>query len=323
METYNVLILSAGRRVELVNLFKGAAKSLGIQSQIVAGDCSKYAPALYFADKRYLLPRIDGSTYIDEIINICIHESIRLVVPTIDTELELLSRNRERIRDESGAIVLVSNPSVISICADKLLTHEFLVEHRFGSPKVYDPSSMDFSKMEFPLFIKPKSGSSSIGAKRVNDADELRFLLKTTKEPMVQEYLTGQEFTVDVFLDFDSKIISVVPRLRMAVRAGEISKGMIVKDEEIIADVIRLMNVLKPIGHVTVQLMKSPTDIKYIEVNPRFGGGAPMSIMNGANSCQNLYLLLMGKSLEYQDDYEDKTVFLRFDQSIRLQDFDS
>ena len=128
--------------------------------------------------------------------------------------------------------------------------------------------------------------------------------------------MEGKEFTVDVFLDFDGNLITVVPRLRMATRSGEISKGKIIKDREIIEDIKRLVEVLKPIGHITVQLMKTNKGIEYIEINPRFGGGAPMSIQSGADSCENLYRLLMGENLEYNENYRDNIMFFRFDNSI-------
>mgnify|MGYP003310279869 CR=1 FL=1 len=111
-----------------------------------------------------------------------------------------------------------------------------------------------------------------------------------------------------------------VPRQRIATRSGEIIKGRIVKDREIIENVKRLLEVLKPIGQITIQCMKTDDGIKYIEINPRFGGGAPMSITAGANSCENLYRLLMGQQLEYNEEYKENLLFLRFDSSIALNE---
>ena len=140
------------------------------------------------------------------------------------------------------------------------------------------------------------------------------------QDPIVQEFIEGEEYTVDVFLDFEGNVITIVPRLRIATRGGEISKGKIIKDREIINDIKRLMKVLKPIGHITVQLMKTQRGIEYIEINPRFGGGAPMSIQSGADSCENLYRLMMGEKLEYNENYRENIMFLRFDKSICLDE---
>ena len=316
MTEYNILILSAGRRVELVQSFQKAAKRLNLKSNVVAGDCSETAPAIYFADRKAILPRINEDNYVDEIINVCKREGIRLVIPTIDTDLLLLSEERERIESESGAVVLISSNEVVQICRDKINTQKFLEENGFKIPKMYSEEELDSGELEFPLFIKPKSGSSSINTFKVNNIEELATYRSLIKEPIVQDFMEGKEFTVDVFLDLDGNLITVVPRLRMATRSGEISKGKIIKDRDIIEDIKRLVDVLKPIGHITIQLMKTNKGIEYIEINPRFGGGAPMSIQSGADSCENLYRLLMGESLEYNENYRDNIMFFRFDNSI-------
>ena len=316
MTEYNILILSAGRRVELVQSFQKAAKRLNLKSNVVAGDCSETAPAIYFADRKTILPKINEDNYIDEIINVCKREGIRLVIPAIDTDLLLLSEERERIESQSGAVVLISSTEVVSICRDKINTQRFLEENGFKIPKMYSDEELNSEKLHFPLFIKPKSGSSSINTFKVNNIEELATYRSLIKEPIVQDFMEGKEFTVDVFLDFDGNLITVVPRLRMATRSGEISKGKIIKDREIIEDIKRLVEVLKPIGHITVQLMKTNKGIEYIEINPRFGGGAPMSIQSGADSCENLYRLIMGERLEYNENYRDNIMFFRFDNSI-------
>jgi ATP-grasp domain. len=193
-----------------------------------------------------------------------------------------------------------------------------LEENNFGIPKLYTDEEIENNRVNYPLFIKPKSGSSSINAYKVNNRKELDLYRSIINEPIVQDFIEGEEYTVDVFLDFQGNPITIVPRLRMAVRSGEILKGKIIKDRDIIEDITRLMKALKPIGHITVQLMKTKQGIKYIEINPRFGGGAPMSIQSGADSCENLYRLLMGQILKYNEDYRDNIIFLRYDSSICL-----
>lgn len=318
MNKINILILSAGRRVELVNCFKKAAEELKIDSQIIAADLSNTAPALYFADKFYLIPRIGAPDYLERIIQICNAEDIRLIVPTIDTELLILSENKELIETQTSAKLLVSDLKVVEICRNKKNSHKFFEKYHFGVPKMIE--DIHSAEIQFPVFIKPLDGSSSINAFKINNQKELEFFYSYIKDPIVQEMMVGTEYTVDVFLDFDSKIITIAPRERIAIRSGEISKGRIIKDREIIEDVRRLMEVLKPIGHITVQCMKTQNGIQYIEINPRFGGGAPMTIKAGANSCKNLYRLLMGESLEYNEDYRDNVLFLRFDDAIMLDE---
>ncbi len=320
MAEFNVLILSAGRRVELIKNFQKAANKLNLKSNIVAGDCSDTAPALYFADRIFKLPRISDPNYISSIIDACKQEDIALIVPTIDTDLLLLAENKSLIEERTNAKVLISDYKIIEITRDKINTQKFLEDNNFGVPKMYTEEEVSSGNLKFPLFIKPKSGSSSINTFRVNNSSELEIYKGIVKDPIIQDFMEGEEFTVDVFLDFDSNVITIVPRLRMATRSGEISKGKIIRDREIINDVNKLMQVLKPIGHITVQLMKTKNGIEYIEINPRFGGGAPMSIQSGADSCENLYRLLMGQLLEYNENYKDNITFLRFDSSICIDE---
>ena len=320
MSDLNVLILSAGRRVELIKCFKNAASKLGVEGSVVAVDCSQTAPALYFADKFRLVPRIDSGEYISSLIDICNEEKISLVVPTIDTELLLLAENRKKMEERTNARILVSDLSVVNICRNKLNTQAYMESHGFKIPHLYTAAELRKDNLEFPLFVKPIDGSSSIDAYKVNNRGELDAILTLVRNPMVQDYMDGDEYTIDVFLDFDSNIITMVPRLRIAVRSGEIAKGRIVKDAQIMEDVRRLMEELKPIGHITVQCRKTYRGIEYIEINPRFGGGAPMSIMAGADSCMNLYRLLRGEVLTYNEDYRENVTFLRFDSSIMLNE---
>ncbi|MCR4892658.1 MAG: ATP-grasp domain-containing protein [Lachnospiraceae bacterium] len=318
----NILILSAGRRVELINCFKNAKERLGQKGFIIAADCSELAPALYFADFNEIVPRISESDkYIASIIDICNHFQVSLIVPTIDTELLLLSERQEEIESQTRAKVLISRNQVIRICRNKKNTQTFLEQNGFRVPRMLTDEEMDESgDLRFPLFIKPLDGSSSVNAFKVNNREELSTYRKLIDRPIVQEYMEGTEYTVDTFLDFDSKLITVVPRIRIATRSGEIAKGVIIKDREIMKDVTRLMQILKPIGHITVQCMKTKRGVEFIEINPRFGGGAPMSIMAGADSCENLYRLLNGEKLIYHEKFRENITFLRFDQSIMLNE---
>jgi len=317
----NVLILSAGRRVELTNCFKAARDRLGIKGQVIAADCSELAPALYFADVAEIVPRISaGQGYVDAIKDICRRHQVKLIVPTIDTELLLLAEHKAEIEEVSGARLLVSDLEVIRVCRNKINTQHFFEEHGFLVPHMYLEKELAEKEYDFPLFIKPLDGSSSINAFKVNSEEELRTYLDIIEAPIVQAYMDGEEFTIDCFLDFDSRLLSLVPRTRLATRSGEIAKGRIVRDEEIKADVTRLMQELKPIGHITVQCRKTQRGVEYIEINPRFGGGAPMSIAAGADSCEKLYRLLSGETLEYSDDYRSDITFLRFDASIMLDE---
>ncbi len=316
----NILVLSAGRRVELVERFRRAKKKLNINSKIIAVDISKTAPAIHFADSFYLIPRISDANYIPSILDICLKERISLIVPTIDTELIKLSENKQLIEKNTNAKLLLSNETVINICRNKNNTQRFFEQNRFGVPRSLTKEDITNHHYNFPLFIKPKDGSSSINTFKINNDTELEFFKNYVNEPVIQEFIEGTEFSVDAFCDFDSNPITIVPRVRLSTRGGEIAKGKIIKDREVINDILRLLSILKPIGHITIQCIKTNKGIQYIEINPRFGGGAPMSIDAGADSCENLYRILQGEVLSYNENYRDNLTFVRFDSSIMLNE---
>lgn len=323
MNEYNILILCVGRRVELVQRFRKAAQRLNVKSTIVGGDSSELAPALYFTDKKVIFPPIDNPHYIDYIIEICNHEKIALVIPTIDTDLLILSENKEKIESKTRAKVIISEKSVIEICRDKALTQKYFDEHGLKIAKMYRDEEIkqkNKSEIHFPLFAKPRSGSSSINTMKINTYEELIAYKALVSDVIITDFSDGEEFTVDTFLDFESNVITIVPRLRMAIRGGEIMKAKIVKDREIINDIKRLLTKLKFIGHITIQLIRTKNGIEYFEINPRYGGGAPMGIDCGADSCENLFRLLMGEKLEYNEKYRDNIYFIRFDDSICLDE---
>lgn len=321
----NILILSAGRRVELVKCFKAARDRIGAEGSIVACDASNLAPALYFADIRVQVPRIaENDNYVNSIIEICNEHDIALIVPTIDTELLLLAERREEIENKTSAIILISSRDVIKICRDKTNTQKWLEEHGFLVPRMIEDKEIESGKAKYPLFIKPLDGSSSINAFKAENKDEIdtyRELIGDGKY-IIQDFMEGTEYTIDCFLDMESNIITIVPRIRIATRSGEIAKGRIVRDTAIIEDVARLLTELKPVGHITIQCMRTDRGIEYIEINPRFGGGAPMSIMAGADSCENLYRILRGERLSRTDKFRENVTFLRFDASIMLNEDD-
>lgn len=318
-DVINILILSAGRRVELVDCFKAARKKLELSGKVYAADIDGTAPALYRADGHFLIPEISADSYIDALVAVCNENDISLIVPTIDTELEKLAENKEKIESASRARVLVSGFSAVSLCCDKLKTANFFKEHGFGCPEVITTEDIKNKNYKFPLFIKPLNGSSSINAFKINNERELDFFREYVKKPVLQECVSGKEYTVDCFSDFEGNIITVVPRQRIAIRGGEVLKGRTEKNAALIEDVKRLLKAFGFIGQITVQCFVCENgEIKYIEINPRFGGGAPMSIKAGADSCENLYRLLSGEKLFYTETWRGGVTFARFDDSIKV-----
>lgn len=318
MKEINVLFSSAGRRVELVKAFRSAMEELKVKGNLVGADIDRLAPALEFTDKEYLVPRVLEEGFIDAIIDICNKENISLIIPTIDTELKIYSQNKELIESKTSAKVMVSDKEAIDIVRNKIKTYKFLKENGIGVPRLIEDKDIEAKNYEFPLFIKPLDGSSSIDAFKIKNDKELFFFKDYIHDPMIQEFADGLEYCVDVFSDFDSNVITIVPKLRIAHRSGEVTKSEIIKDKEIIDLAKKIVKILNAKGEINFDCIKTKDGIKVIEINGRFAGGAPISFKCGADSPKNLMKILMGEKLEYNEDYQEGMIALRFDDCVFL-----
>ncbi len=313
-----ILFTSVGRRVELLQAFRKAAKELNIDLQIIGADISTSAPALLFCDEQKIVRKISDEKYIPQLIKICKEMNIDCLIPTIDTDLLLLSINKSSF-EEIGTKVLISDVEKIKLCRDKNYTAQYFNSLGLKSPKSVD--SIDKYRMLFPAFIKPKDGSSSIDAYKVNTYEELELYANKIKDYVIQPYISGKEFTVDIFCDYKGNPIYITPRERLAVRAGEVLKTKICQDDKIISEMKMLVADYKPCGQITVQLIQDEKtgDNYYIEINPRFGGGAPLSIKAGADSAKAVLQIIQGKELSYVDKAaKEGAIFCRYDQSVCL-----
>jgi carbamoyl-phosphate synthase large subunit len=174
-------------------------------------------------------------------------------------------------------------------------------------------------KASFPAFIKPKDGSSSINAYKVENLDDLKLYAEKIEDYIIQPFISGREFTIDIFCDYEGNPVYITPRERLAVRSGEVLKTRITQDETMIDEMLKLIADYKPCGQITVQLIHDDKteDNYYIEINPRFGGGAPLSIKAGADSAKAVLKMLSGEKLIYQEKAaRDSAVYSRFDQSV-------
>ncbi len=316
MKQYKILFTSVGRRVELVQAFRNAADLLGISLQIWGADISDSAPALFYCDRTIRVCRIKDSDYIPQLVELCAREHIDALIPTIDTDLLILSQNRPKF-DEIGTMVAISDEEKIKICRDKRYTADYFNSVGLHSPHPVD----DYMKYDagFPAFIKPKDGSSSICAFKVNNFEELKTYALEIPDYIVQPYIKGTEYTIDIFCDFKGNPIYITPRVRSAVRSGEVLKTEIRQDDEMVSEMKHLIEDFRPCGAITVQLIKEERTGKnyYIEINPRFGGGAPLSMKAGADSASAFLRLLSGESVPYIDHAATNgAIFSRFDQCV-------
>ncbi|WP_279145524.1 ATP-grasp domain-containing protein [Photobacterium carnosum] len=318
MKEINVLFSSVGRRVELVKSFYNAKKELGISGKLVGVDLDKSAPAFQFLDKKYIVSKVLSETFIDEIIAICNKENISLIVPTIDTELIVYSLHKNRIEEETSAKIMISSFDTIKIIRDKIKMAEFFSNKKINVPQTITEESIINKDIIYPLFIKPLDGSSSVNNFIINNERELLFFKDYIKKPLIQSFISGDEYCVDVFCDFDNNVLSVTPKKRLSHRGGEITKGLIVKDRDIIKLAKDIANILPFVGEFNFDCMKNGDKLTLIEINGRFAGGSPMSFYAGSNSPKKLYKILLGDKLFYDENYSDGMLALRFDDCIYI-----
>lgn len=321
MKRLNILFTGIGRRVELIQAFRSAALSLSINLKIYGADMLGTAPALAYCDYVRKVCSMKDADYIDQILEICKIDKIDLVIPTIDTDLLVLSQNVERF-SEIGVKVLISASDKIAICRDKNYTSDFFrscglhAPNTYNDIKIYDDS--------YPCFIKPKDGSSSLNAFKVNTPEDLEIYSQKVEDYIIQPFIDGAEYTIDIFCDFEGNPIYITPRERMAVRAGEVLKTKIVLDAVMIEESKQIIEKFRPCGPMTVQLIRDKnTGIDYfIEINPRYGGGSPLSMKAGARSAEVVLKLLCGETIGYQENVTNNfSVYCRFDQSVCLDDY--
>ena len=313
------LFTCVGRRVELLNAFTQAGKRLGIRLVIHAADASRLAPALRKADKPHVLPRLSSNGYSNALQDLVRREKIDLLVPLIDLELLAVAAAADRLA-ELGCCALISSERVVRTCRDKMATFQALRTAGIDTPDTWLlEATVTRTRHSFPYFLKPRSGSAAMGNFVVRNLDELLLLGRRVHEPIVQEFVEGTEHTLDVYTGFDGKPRCVVPRRRLEVRGGEVSKALVVKDPALMAvgrSVAEMLGECR--GVVTIQCIATPQGrIRVIEVNPRFGGGVPLAIKAGADFPRWILSELIGRKPRIDAmGFRDDVAMLRFDDSV-------
>lgn len=285
MKPINILILSAGTRNKIVQYFK---KTLGENGKVIATDMSTIAPAIYEADKYYIVPRITEPGYIDIILDICKKENISGVLSLIDPELSLLAENEEKFKN-IGTTVIGSSYELCERALDKMQMFQWLRSHGYNCAKSYVDKNEFFAdvktgKANYPVFVKPVRGSASIAISKVFDNETVDLLFDHSDNLMIQEYLDGQEIGADCYIDLLSgELVSVFTKKKIVMRAGETDKSVSFKDEKLFELIKKFVNESGWRGQIDIDIFEINGEYYISEVNPRFGGGYPHAYECGAD----------------------------------------
>lgn len=313
---FNILITAASRRVAMIRGFARALAELGVEGRIHVCDTDSLSPGLRFCDKYHIVPMSDSPDYIPTILEICNRERINLLVPTIDEELPLFGRHK-RDFEEIGVIALVSDEKAGTICNDKYLTARFFKENGFPFATTQLPHEIDFENVTYPLFIKPRRGRGSVGVFPIHNENELRFFINYVKKPVVQRFLSGKEYTVDVLAGLDGRILSIVPRERIVIRSGVCDRGRTWRDERLIELSRSICEKLGVVGPVNLQCKIQDGEITFFEINPRFSGAIQLTVAAGADFFSTIIREAMGeRPAPAIGEFTDQLLMISYEESI-------
>ncbi|HAS92689.1 MAG TPA: carbamoyl phosphate synthase [Clostridiales bacterium] len=313
----NILILSCGTRNKIVQYFK---KELGERGLVMATDCSELAPALYDADKYFIVPRINEEDYLDVILSICKENNIKAVLSLIDPELNLLAAHKQDFLD-IGTMPIISDYGAVEMSFNKYEMYKFLIENEFRTPKSYI-DNVEFYKdiqageISFPVFVKPVRGSASININKVTSKEEIELLFARYDNLIFQEFMDGIEYGADVYIDMIAgETVAIFTKEKIMMRAGETDKSVSVKDEKLFELIKRFVKKAGFKGIIDIDIFKVNGEYYISEVNPRFGGGYPHAYECGVNIPKMIINNIDGKTNdEVIGNYDEGIYMMKFNE---------
>lgn len=318
----NILVLSAGTRDKVVQYFK---KEIGNGGRIIATDCSNLAPAVYDADAFYLVPRITAPEYLDVILDICQQEQITGVFSLIDPELSLLAKEREKFL-AVGTTPIISDYDLVETCFDKYRMYQLLQKMQIPTGKCYVDKeefyrAVEKGEISYPVFVKPVKGSASLHINQVGSSKELEVLFELYDDLMIQEYMDGQEYGADVYIDMISgKCTSLFVKKKIKMRAGETDKSVSYKDGKLFELIRNFAETCGFRGMIDIDIFEIDGVYYISEVNPRFGGGYPHAYACGVNMPAAVIRNLNGQENEVSiGDYAENICMMKYNE-IAIRD---
>lgn len=307
-----ILVVPGGSRLAF-GIIKFLTREKNIK--VVSADVNKLAAGLYLSGKGYLVNSFSNEKrFLTDLTNVVKKEKVDIIIPALDPLLLLLAKNKEFFNQENGVKVLISPAETIFLTRDKWRLYRALKDFLPLPKSFINKKEINIS---YPLFIKPRDGSGSVNAFKINSRKELNFYYKRIKNPIIQEYLEGIEYTVDCLTDMKGELLSCVPRIRLEAKGGISIKGKVVRSKEIEKIAKKLTQRIKFIGPFLFQVKGRSGNLKLIEINPRFGGGMPLSASAGINIYLLSVKLFLGQKVKIPK-IKDNLYFTRFDEEIYL-----
>ena len=315
----NILFCSVGRRCELLKDFRD---SLGRQVKIVVTDNSEVAPALAFADKAYKVPLISDPNYISIILEICKNENIHAITTLIDPEIMLLAKHREEF-EKMGIVVLAPYEETAKLCFNKYDMYQFLKENNINTVKTYgtyDDFIKDYEKGEIslPVFVKPRTGSGSVGARKVESMEALKQATDADPSLIIQELMVGEDLDADVYVDTIShEPVAIFSKRKLSTTIGGANKTISFKDERLFDFVKKIIKVMKFNGPLDMDFFYQNGEYYLSEINPRFGGAYLHAYGAGVDFIKMIAANVRGEeNAEEIGNYEEDVVMMMYDSVV-------
>ena len=316
----NLLILAAGTRNKIVQYFKRTWDGVGT---VVATDANKLGPAIYDADKYYIVPPITEEGYIDIILDICQKEQISGVLSLIDPELALLAANKEKF-EALGVTIIGSSYELCEMAHDKMQMYGWLKNHGYNCAHSWMDKGLFYKavktgEVSYPVFVKPYRGSASISISKVYDKETVDLLFAHEDDLMIQEFLEGQEIGADVYIDLISgEVVSIFTKKKIKMRAGETDKAVSFKDPELFAMIEKFVSEAGYRGQIDIDIFEVNGEYYISEVNPRFGGGYPHAFEAGCNHMKLILNNLNGQVNQKNIGAYDEGIYMMKYNEIKI-----
>jgi carbamoyl-phosphate synthase large subunit len=248
--------------------------------RVVACDADPYAVGFRLADEFARMPRADDPAFAEGVTKAVVRSGAVALISTVAEELAPLHAAAAPLA-EAGAATWLPDPWSVEQCVDKWLFYQLMTEHGVPVPATAQRSEHG---VPGPWIIKPRFGRGSRDVYDAANAADLSYALSHAPEPLVQTKITGREFTVDTLSGKDGQLYGAVPRWRLETKAGISTKGRTFRHHELVDMVAELLGVLRLEGPACVQGFRTDEgQLVFIEVNPRFSGGLPLSLAAGAD----------------------------------------
>ncbi|SER32886.1 carbamoyl-phosphate synthase large subunit [Gracilibacillus ureilyticus] len=316
----NILIPSCARRIDFVGFFKNALRDLGIDGKVVVADPDYNAPSLQAGDNSYVIPHQTDEKYLDKIFDICDKENIDCIVPLNDWEVPKLASAKSEFLNKDIK-VLVAEEDVVEKVRDKGKYRELLEPFEVKAPISYmnvedAKKGLQSGEVDYPLIIKPRNGSASMGVDFANNLDEVQHAYDsavkeildsplddaTSKEAhenvIIQEVIEGDKFSVDIFNDLDGNFVTSLVRKQLDMRGGDIDRCITENPPELMAVAEKIGSNLNHVGYMNADVYYNGKDYYVIDINPRFGGGYAFSHRAGANIPAAIIAMVKGDEVK-------------------------